>query len=715
MANGRAQLNNSQSLRQRASGFIGAGNPHGGMDTSELTDQLSTTSTQLKFQRKLISQNTEALKSLANSNSEVSEAIKENLNEETFSQLSNVADKIVAGQRVTAEQGEFFVNNIKEVTSALQNSGVEFEANLSDVVGSFKEMMNNEQASLETRNEALQSLVSGLDQQFADGEQPEVLQDLKSLSEKELEFSDRQTDRLNQLLDDLADNTTDVKLLGTLQRLENQFDMLVTTNQEIERALESQAGPGGEELGEKLQEGLEEAVDPGFFETMLGGGTLLGGLLGRGRGAGAAAGTAARAAGAARGGGLLGGLGGAARTLGRGAKIAGKASGVLALVMGAIDFVQGFSNAAEIAGIEDPDDLKLSDKIQAGFASAISGLTFGLVDSQTVFEQIDRGINFLFGEGDGLLPNSAEALQKILSANPIGFVISNFDRLKEMFSKLFGGEGSFTERLGTFAEDFGVLVGEAIKDLFEGLQTLTQDLSDLAPKVGQALGKGIQMLGSLLIEGVQNLFTVENIKAAISGVLSIGDLITDIGSIFTRFLSGVFEGILGEGNMASMVLDMLANAQDKIFEGLQASVEDFSLDKARKAMIGGLKDVVRGVVPSMGIGLEDKVVNALFGEETGSEGETVPGEEQQTPTPVAGGAAGEATGIGELIPNLFQQETTAQTEATQNQAEGGGQQQQPVAIPMAGGGQQKQKTPPASRETNVDDLSLSLLNVGALD
>jgi hypothetical protein len=90
--------------------------------------------------------------------------------------------------------------------------------------------------------------------------------------------------------------------------------------------------------------------------------------------------------------------GGALANLGKGLKGLGAFKGLAKFAVGAnpigkaltmgTSLVSGFMNAGDIAG-KDESQLTFGDKAQAGISSALSDLTFGLVDSQSIFKGID--------------------------------------------------------------------------------------------------------------------------------------------------------------------------------------------------------------------------------------------------------------------------------------------------------------------------------------
>ena len=71
------------------------------------------------------------------------------------------------------------------------------------------------------------------------------------------------------------------------------------------------------------------------------------------------------------------------KALGGAARVAGKIAAPLAVGMAAYDAYQGATNAEETLGLKKGEKATTGQKIAAGAGSAISGLTFGLVDSQS--------------------------------------------------------------------------------------------------------------------------------------------------------------------------------------------------------------------------------------------------------------------------------------------------------------------------------------------
>ena len=121
------------------------------------------------------------------------------------------------------------------------------------------------------------------------------------------------------------------------------------------------------------------------------------------------------------------------------AKIAGKAAlrvgagalkaipgiGAIATVgMAAFDAIDGWKNAASITGKAEKD-LTTADKAKAASASALSGLTFGLVSSQTMY----KGINAVTNFGNKMIKGIGSGVGKLFKAasggKGIGGLIKN--------------------------------------------------------------------------------------------------------------------------------------------------------------------------------------------------------------------------------------------------------------------------------------------------
>lgn len=118
---------------------------------------------------------------------------------------------------------------------------------------------------------------------------------------------------------------------------------------------------------------------------------------------------------------------GAAR-LGAGALKAIPGVGLIATAgMAAFDAINGWKNAAEISG-KRAEDVTTADKVKAAGASALSGLTFGLVSSKTMY----KGISAVTGGVSKVAKGLWGGAKKLFKYSPVGLLASGA-------KKLFGG------------------------------------------------------------------------------------------------------------------------------------------------------------------------------------------------------------------------------------------------------------------------------------
>lgn len=420
----------------------------------------------------ILEQNIDLIREMAENDEEARELLS-NIESGQTVQLQELGNKISSGQEVSSREGKQFVKQFQNFSSALEGFKGELSTNFGFLTKQFSEIISNDELDVESRRQSLKQL-----QQIAQSNQIQTqlsetqkskLNELISLDTKNLSFNKKEGKGINKLLFDLADDTTDIKIQGTLDNLNRNLQESTLTSEEIQDALEKDVGDG-RKLSETLEEGLSSEIGQGFLDAILpgfgsifslgkdvfsmgagtfrAGGKVLGGLskgvagaVGKGvgllgKGAGGILGGAAKGIGGIAGGigGALKGGGGLLKGLARGAKFLGP---IAALGMGAFDFSQGFGDAENIAGLEEGKEANLGQKIQAGLSSAASGLTFGLVDPKTVYEGIEGGLDFLFGD-DGILKGTADTLKSVASS--IGDFIG-FDNIKKSFMAIFSADG----------------------------------------------------------------------------------------------------------------------------------------------------------------------------------------------------------------------------------------------------------------------------------
>lgn len=364
------------------------------------------------------------------------------------------------------------------------------------------------------------------------------LEQIKNLDLDQLNLSRKNLQRSQEIVSTLRDETDETKTEAALRNLEDSTEQQNLTNKRLQDFLSKATGKGKQTLGDLLSSGDVQGfrsrgrtLRQGLFGAILGA-TGLGGLddifnlsgaasnlVGRGLGA---AGAGARVlgrggAGLARGalGVGTGALGLGARGLGAGASfglkglagLAGKFAGfakfagplglAIAAGKGIFDFGEGFVNAAEIAGLGEGEEASLTQKIQAGISNALSGLTFGLIDTEQIYKGIDIAKEFLVERLKGLK-------DAFLNLDFFGFV-------KEWMSLITGG---LSDRVISLVQGF--LENNPIAQAaMEKLDEITEYLSGLP---------------DTFLEPIRNVF---------------GDITKIVGEAFNSFVGSVKEKVLG--------------------------------------------------------------------------------------------------------------------------------------------------------------------------
>ena len=220
-----------------------------------------------------------------------------------------------------------------------------------------------------------------------------------------------------------------------------------------------------------------------------------------------AAGTATAAAGglatATKGAGLLSKLSGFA---GGGAKLAGTAArfaGGLAKFAGPIgiaitagmavkDAVDGFNNAEKIAGIEPGKKASLGQKIQSGLSSAVSGLTLGFIEPETIYGAVDDFFSPMFGK-DGFISQVGDIGSRFSKKLEDGVDLKDFtSTFGEFFDSVFSTNGILaktTQMAGKILEYSPV--GYTAKALNWISNKVTGQNTSVGEKLASVLPKGV--------------------------------------------------------------------------------------------------------------------------------------------------------------------------------------------------------------------------------
>jgi hypothetical protein len=273
------------------------------------------------------------------------------------------------------------------------------------------------------------------------------------------QFESRKDQKTDQLLSDINETLID-----------NDSDLKKRDKDRNKAIKKSRGGSGGGGLLGSLMNMIPGGKKGGLLTKVLGKSKLgrgalkmgslagkAGGLLGIG---GAAVGGVAKA-----GGGMLKG----------GLKMAGKVAGKLPIIgalvtagMAVWDFADGMDMAAKLTGKAEKG-LTALEKTQAGTANAFSGLTFGLVSTETAFKGVQAATDFVKG-GVSNVTSAFDNLETLTGKSANNLTIA--DKAQAAYSA------------GLSALAYGFVDSSTI---FKGINTVLKGISGGFEKAGKAI------------------------------------------------------------------------------------------------------------------------------------------------------------------------------------------------------------------------------------
>ena len=225
--------------------------------------------------------------------------------------------------------------------------------------------------------------------------------------------------------------------------------------------------------------------------------------------------------------------------------------------MAAYDAFQGVKKTGEFFG-KDQEDTTTGEKAAAGIGSALSGLTFGLLDAGKAARGIKAAGDFVADKAKA----GWEGIKKGAAAFG-GWVSSGWDSLKQGFSnvkdKATEIANTVREKVGDFAnavKDKAVAAKDAILDFAGGVK-------DKALAFASSVGEGISNFASAAGEKISNFAS------------SVGEGISNFANT-ARDRAKAFAGAIGE---------KIGNIRGKIGEFLEAN----------GGLIGGIKAAASGL------------------------------------------------------------------------------------------------------------------------
>jgi len=320
-----------------------------------------------------------------------------------------------------------------------------------------------------------------------------------------------------------------------------------------------------------------------------------------GRVVGATRGVATTAARATKGAsGLLKGAGGLLKGAGAVAKFAGPIGAAVTAAMSIYDFYKGFTDPKVIAGLKDSEKATLGVKVQAGLSSALSGLTFGLVDPDTIYKGIEKGMDYLFGE-EGILRGVKDVLVKVWEfyKNVAGKV---FDGIISGIKFVLGPDGMITKVSGMInkvGDMIKSLAGKAIDGIRSGIASLFGEEGILS-KAANLLKKIFEYTPIGVVYGLITDFqgTIDKFFGEDGLFSRAKQMLDNVWESVVSLFSGldVSQYLTGAGEMVKKVWDTITGIVSDAFSSL-VDIKDVLLGKA-KEMATKVWDAITNLIPS---------------------------------------------------------------------------------------------------------------------
>lgn len=450
-----------------------------------------------KLVTKILSENSSLLSELAESGNKQAEDLLAMLSDEKQNKL---LEKLNKGQALSGKDTKQLIERMRNIGSSVEDLGLDLSIGFDSLLDHTRTLLDSSDFTPEERRKMLGDLLNLVDKN--NSEARGIVDSIEEMSKQGLNFTKDQTLELNAKLDMLAEKTKGDKIVSTLRELNKNTESLVRNSDELEDFLSKKSSVGT--VADKLKSGLGGDLKEGLLsilfqnlglggldkilgldkldlsDVLVGGGFLvtikksLSGLFGK-------SGKIAKFFTKVMSGGktVLKGLSKFPKIFKTGLKIFGK---VIAPIMAIFDFVSGWANASEITGIKE-EDLTTFNKVMSGISSIISGLTFGLIEPETIFKAITSIIDWFSGLATkigemNIVENSKEFLNKI-GDFVLGLVDSvlNFfktvpaevyNAIKEnVFDKIVEAVSSIGDTLGEFfsKENFLSMIIDTLKTL----------------------------------------------------------------------------------------------------------------------------------------------------------------------------------------------------------------------------------------------------------
>lgn len=446
--------------------------------TSELRAILKRTSNQLSVTQALVNNNQERLqKALTPEQASMLFGAVSN------TQVAEIKENILKGNKVSKKQAALFVSSMEDIASIMDEVGIKLQTTVGDSLGTFKTLLGQEG---QDRKELLRSVNDFIEANKLEGDSAEQL---INLQKNEALLAETTNESLMLLIDEVINgNDSNEPIMATLAELNEKAGLDLLNSDKLADNLDKKSSTGESFKTDFLKGGLGDAV---------GGGLLSFGLQQVGLGG------FEEVVGPA-----IAGLGTGfvkvlskvlpvekiksilkpiidffgKRGIGKFGKIFGKGLLKKLPILGAIySFFDGFLNSSEISGIS-KEDLQIGDKIKSAISGLLSGLTLGLIESETWFPMVSK----IFDTMSGFFTDMSEFFTRVFAESPTIDLTSfeagakqvfqflkdlhgviNFG-FKEMFSVLFEGDG-FMANVKEISKGIGITLKESVGGMFDSI------------------------------------------------------------------------------------------------------------------------------------------------------------------------------------------------------------------------------------------------------
>lgn len=451
-------------------------------------DELIMILNQLALARKVIEENSEFVKGLAKKDEKIAKLLS------TFAGggFDKIQDKIFAGEEVSQKEAGEALDYLADIKEGIEHLNEDINDDedidrlkvpLDEMLDQLKKTVMNDKLDDEVRRDSLAQIQNLVEQSKL---QTQSTKDLLQVETANMNFNKDGTDRLDAYLDNLARDTTDVKIEGNLDRMAKTLENLEAKDDKDEDG-------GGLSLAERFKDGLPPEKAAGILDFIgpLIGLPGLGSLLSEGVGLAGGA--------VAAGGAVLGKAGKAGRGIGKGvSKGLGKIGGASGAAVKGVGGMLGKSAKMFTSVISKVAPALLSIgavalKVAAPLA-AIATVGYALFNALKPLADLSFDKLFDFFNGDEKKKSEENNDLKFMSsviARRVGGKQLNADQMNEiaaqMRDRIDSGKSTLKEELMASALHANPEISN--EEAERQVDKLLAESTDKSSKISQTVGK----------------------------------------------------------------------------------------------------------------------------------------------------------------------------------------------------------------------------------